>query len=120
MKPMSNVDVYAICQELKDILIDSRMQKAYQPTKDTVLIRFHVAGQGRVDLILQAGVRVHTTHYPPPNPQLPPSFPMLLRKYLKNATVVGVRQHHFDRILELDLQKEQRYRLVVELFSQAI
>jgi len=117
MKPMSNVDVYAICQELKDILIDSRMQKAYQPTKDTVLIRFHVAGQGRVDLILQAGVRVHTTHYPPPNPQLPPSFPMLLRKYLKNATVVGVRQHHFDRILELDLQKEQRYRLVVELFS---
>jgi len=117
MKSMSNVDVYAICQELNDILMDSRMQKAYQPNKDTVLIRFHVAGQGRVDLILQAGVRVHTTHYPPPNPQVPPSFPMLLRKYLKNATVVGVRQHHFDRILEVDLQKEQRYRLVVELFS---
>ena len=117
MKPMSNVDVYAICQELNDTLTDARLQKAYQPNKDTVLIRFHVTGQGRLDLILQAGVRVHTTHYPPPNPQVPPSFPMLLRKYLKNATVVGVRQHHFDRILEVDLQKEQRYRLVVELFS---
>lgn len=117
MKPMSNVDVYAISQELQGILKDARMQKAYQPTKDTVLIRFHVTGQGRVDLLLQAGVRVHTTHYPPPNPQVPPSFPMLLRKYLKNATVTKVRQHNFDRILEVHFQKEQSYRLVVELFS---
>ncbi|HMK54216.1 MAG TPA: ribosome rescue protein RqcH, partial [Methanobacteriaceae archaeon] len=117
MKPMSNVDVYAISQELQDILKDARMQKAYQPTKDTVLIRFHVTGKGRVDLLMQAGVRVHTTQYPPPNPQVPPSFPMLLRKYLKNATVEEVRQHNFDRILEVVLQKEQRYRLVVELFS---
>ncbi|MDP3065499.1 MAG: ribosome rescue protein RqcH, partial [Methanobacteriaceae archaeon] len=117
MKPMSNVDVYAISQELQGILKDARMQKAYQPTKDTVLIRFHVTGQGRVDLLLQAGVRVHTTQYPPPNPQVPPSFPMLLRKYLKNATVTKVCQHHFDRILEVHFQKEQSYRLVVELFS---
>jgi hypothetical protein len=31
MKPMSNVDVYAICQELKDILIDSRIKLTSPP-----------------------------------------------------------------------------------------
>jgi predicted ribosome quality control (RQC) complex YloA/Tae2 family protein len=118
MKAMSNVDVYAVCHELNEILKDSRIQKAYQPSKDTVIIRFHVPGEGRIDVVLQAGLRVHITQYPPENPKIPPSFPMLLRKHLKNATVTEVRQHNFDRILEMDIQKEHRFTLVVELFSQ--
>ena len=118
MKAMSNVDLYAISHELNELLSDARVQKAYQPTRDTVIIRFHVPGKGRVDVAFQAGLRVHTTQYPPENPKVPPSFPMLLRKHLKNATVKGVRQHNFDRILEIDIQKEHRFTLVVELFSQ--
>jgi predicted ribosome quality control (RQC) complex YloA/Tae2 family protein len=118
MKAMSNVDLYAISHELNELLSDARVQKAYQPTRDTVIIRCHVPGKGRVDVAFQAGLRVHTTQYPPENPKVPPSFPMLLRKHLKNATVKGVRQHNFDRILEIDIQKEHRFTLVVELFSQ--
>ena len=118
MKAMSNVDVYAIVHELNELLKDARVQKAYQPTKDTVIIRFHVPGEGRVDVAFQAGLRLHTTQYPPENPKVPPSFPMLLRKHLKNGTVINVRQHNFDRILEMDIQKEHRFTLVVELFSQ--
>jgi predicted ribosome quality control (RQC) complex YloA/Tae2 family protein len=118
MKPMSNVDVYAVVHELNELLKDARVQKAYQPTKDTVIIRFHVPGEGRIDVAFQAGLRVHTTQYPPENPKIPPSFPMLLRKHLKNATVINVRQHNFDRILEMEIQKEHRFTLVVELFSQ--
>jgi len=118
MKAMSNVDLYAISHELNELLKDARVQKAYQPTRDTVIIRFHVPGKGRVDVVFQAGVRVHTTQYPPENPKVPPSFPMLLRKHLKNATVKQVRQHNFDRILEIDIQKEHGFTLVVELFSQ--
>ena len=118
MKAMSNVDLYAISHELNELLKDARVQKAYQPTRDTVIIRFHVPGRGRVDVVFQAGVRVHTTQYPPENPKVPPSFPMLLRKHLKNATVKQVRQHNFDRILEIDIQKEHGFTLVVELFSQ--
>ena len=85
MKNMSNVDVYAVCHELKDLLKGARVDKAYQPTKDTVLIRFHVAGKGRVDIVFQAGRRMHMTQYPLPNPKIPPNFPMLLRKYIKGA-----------------------------------
>jgi predicted ribosome quality control (RQC) complex YloA/Tae2 family protein len=118
MKAMSNVDVYAICKELGEMLKDARVQKAYQPTKDTVLIRFHVPGKGRVDVVFQAGLRVHTTQYPPQNPKIPPNFPMLLRKYIKGGSVTDVSQHNFDRIMRIDIQKEHKYSLVIELFAK--
>ncbi|MCE5214675.1 MAG: NFACT family protein, partial [Methanobacterium sp.] len=117
MKAMSNVDIYTVSSELTKLLKDARFQKAYQPSKDTVLIRFHVPGFGRRDVIFQAGVRVHITNYPPLNPKVPPSFPMLLRKYLNGGTVIQVRQHHFDRIMEIEIQKEHKYTLIIELFS---
>ena len=118
MKAMSNVDVYAICKELGEMLKDARVQKAYQPTKDTVLIRFHVPGKGRVDVVFQAGLRVHSTQYPPQNPKIPPNFPMLLRKYIKGGSVTGVSQHNFDRIMRIDIQKEHKFSLVIELFAK--
>ena len=118
MKNMSNVDVYAVCHELKDLLKGARVDKAYQPTKDTVLIRFHVSGKGRVDIVFQAGRRMHMTQYPLPNPKIPPNFPMLLRKYIKGATVEDVKQYNFDRIVELHVAKEQKFTLVVELFAK--
>ena len=118
MKAMSNVDVYAICKELGELLKDARVQKAYQPTKDTVLIRFHVPGKGRVDVVFQAGLRVHTTQYPLQNPKVPPNFPMLLRKYIKGGSVINVSQHNFDRIMRIDIQKENKFSLVIELFAK--
>ncbi len=118
MKTMSNVDVYAICHEMKEVLKGARVDKAFQPTKDTVLIRFHVAGRGRVDVVFQAGVRMHLTQYPLPNPKIPPNFPMLLRKYIKGATVEDIRQYNFDRIIEIQVKKEQKFTLVVELFAK--
>ncbi len=118
MKGMSNVDVFAISHELRKLLRNARVDKAYQPTKDTISIRFHVPRIGRVDIVFQAGKRVHATKYPLKNPKIPPSFPMLLRKYLKGGIVQDVVQHNFDRIIELHVLKEHRYLLIIELFAQ--
>ena len=118
MKTMSNVDVFAISQELHNLLEGARVDKSFQPSKDTVIIRFHVKGLGRVDVVFQAGVRMHKTQYPLPNPKIPPSFPMLLRKHLKGANVVSIKQHYFDRVVEITVKKEQTFTLIIELFSK--
>lgn len=118
MKNMSNVDVFAICHELKELLKGARVDKAYQPTKDTVILRFHVSGKGRVDVAFQAGRRIHTTQYPLPNPKIPPNFPMLLRKYIKGGTVEDIKQYNFDRIVEFHIAKEEKFTLVAELFAK--
>ena len=115
---MSNVDIYTICQELNDLLTGARVDKSFQPTKDTVVMRFYKAGTGRLDLVIQAGKRIHISQYPLTNPQNPPVFPMLLRKRVKGANVVSVEQHNFDRVVEIKMKKEETYTLIVELFAK--
>ena len=81
-------------------------------------MRFHVAGTGRVDLVMQCGSRIHTSKYPLENPTNPPTFPMLLRKRVKGAHVESVTQHNFDRVVEIKVKKDKYYTIVVELFDK--
>lgn len=118
MKTMSNVDVFAICDELNELIKGARVDKSFQPRKDTISIRFHITGHGRVDIVFQAGKRMHISQYPMVNPQIPPSFPMLLRKRIKGATVISVKQHNFDRVVEIKLKKDAEYSLIIELFDK--
>ena len=115
---MSNVDIFTISDELNNLLTGARVDKSFQPTKDIVVMRFHVAGTGRVDLVMQCGSRIHTSKYPLENPTNPPTFPMLLRKRVKGAHVVSVSQHNFDRVVEIKVKKDKYYTIVVELFDK--
>ena len=118
MKAMSNVDIFTISDELNNLLTGARVDKSFQPTKDIVVMRFHVAGTGRVDLVMQCGSRIHTSKYPLENPTNPPTFPMLLRKRVKGAHVESVKQHNFDRVVEIRVKKDKYYTIVVELFDK--
>ena len=118
MKAMSNVDIFTISDELNNLLTGARVDKSFQPSKDIVVMRFHVAGTGRVDLVMQCGSRIHTSKYPLENPTNPPTFPMLLRKRVKGAHVVSVTQHNFDRVVEIKVKKDKYYTIVVELFDK--
>ena len=118
MKPMSNVDIYTISNELNNLLSGARVDKSFQPTKDIVVMRFHVPGTGRVDLIMQCGSRIHISQYPLENPTTPPTFPMLLRKRIKGAHVESVKQHNFDRVVEIKVKKDKYYTVIVELFDK--
>lgn len=115
---MSNVDIHTIVNELNTQIIDARIDKAYQPTYDTIRIKLRKAGEGRKDLVIQAGVRIHLTDYPQPNPTIPPNFPMLLRKYLSGGSIISIKQHNFDRIVEINVQKKQQFTIIVELFDK--
>ena len=115
---MSNVDIYTISDELDKLLSGSRVDKSFQPTKDIVVVRFHVPGTGRVDLVMQCGSRIHTSQYPLENPTTPPTFPMLLRKRIKGAHVESIKQHNFDRVVEIKVKKDKYYTIIVELFDK--
>ena len=118
MKSMSNVDIYTVCNELNNLLSNARVDKSFQPTKDIVVMRFHVPGTGRVDLVMQCGSRIHTSQYPLENPTNPPTFPMLLRKRIKGAHVESIKQHNFDRVVEIRVKKDKYYTIIVELFDK--
>ena len=118
MKPMSNVDIFTISDELNNLLSGARVDKSFQPTKDIVVMRFHVPGTGRIDLVMQCGSRIHTSQYPLENPTTPPTFPMLLRKRIKGGHVESIKQHNFDRVVEIRVKKDKYYTIIVELFDK--
>ena len=62
--------------------------------------------------------RIHTSQYPLENPTTPPSFPMLLRKRVKGAHVESIKQHNFDRVVEIKVKKDKYYTIIVELFDK--
>ncbi|MHC1631059.1 MAG: ribosome rescue protein RqcH [Methanotrichaceae archaeon] len=117
-KAMSNVDVAAVVAELQD-LVGSFVGKAYQQSADRIVISFQVAGQGKKDLLLEAGRRVHLTQKPRKATKMPPQFPTVLRKYLSGGRIAEVNQYEFDRVVEITVEKGgTKYLLIAELFPK--
>jgi predicted ribosome quality control (RQC) complex YloA/Tae2 family protein len=115
---MSSVDVYAVVRELQ-FLLDSKLEKAYQHTADEIRLKLQEFKTGKYDLIIEAGKRLHLTEHPRESPKLPPSFPMLLRKYMMGGRITRIAQHNFDRIVEIDVTRAGvKNTLVAEMFSQ--
>ncbi|PTD94330.1 fibronectin-binding domain-containing protein [archaeon SCG-AAA382B04] len=113
---MTSVDIAAILSELNKMR-DAKVEKSYQLTKNELLFKFYHYDQGKKNLIVEAGKRIHFTNYPRPAPERPPDFPMILRKYTKNANLKEFNQHNLDRVIEWEIEREQKYRIICELFG---
>ncbi|AEC50969.1 hypothetical protein PNA2_0051 [Pyrococcus sp. NA2] len=111
---MSSVDIRYIVQELKEELKGARIDKVYHEG-DEVRIKLHKTGEGRRDLIIEAGKRLHLTTYIKESSSSPSSFAMLLRKYLSGAFVDEIEQHDFDRIVKIRVGK---FTIIAELFRR--
>jgi predicted ribosome quality control (RQC) complex YloA/Tae2 family protein len=116
---MTNVDVAALAAELAPLLQGARLDKAYQPAKEQVLLRLRRKGTGKLDLLLDLGRFATVTRRPPQNPDKPSMVAQILRNTLENARLSGVSQVGFDRLLRLDLERgDGRHSVVVELFGE--
>jgi predicted ribosome quality control (RQC) complex YloA/Tae2 family protein len=118
---MSSADVAAVVAELSagpKSIIDAKIGKIYQPTNEEIRINLYVFHQGRDNLVIEAGKRIHLSKYLRASPTLPQAFPMLLRKYLMGGRIVSVEQHDFDRIVKIGIERAGVHsNLIVELFA---
>lgn len=116
---MSSVDVAALVKELHPRLLDAKITKIYQHSPDEIRIGLHIFKEGRTNLVIEAGKRLHLTKHPEIAPKFPQSFPMLLRKHLTGGRITDIIQYDFDRIIEMHIQRgEDRTMLLIELFSR--
>ncbi|MGE4495901.1 MAG: ribosome rescue protein RqcH [Methanosarcina sp.] len=119
---MSSADVAAVVAELSagpKSIIDAKIGKIYQPASEEIRINLYVFHQGRDNLIIEAGKRIHLSKHFRASPELPQSFPMLLRKYLMGGRIISIEQHDFDRIVKIGIERAGvRSTLIVELFAR--
>jgi predicted ribosome quality control (RQC) complex YloA/Tae2 family protein len=109
-KQLTSLDLFYLVKELQD-LAGARVQKIYQDGDSVYLVVY--GGQVKQTLVL-APNRITVTEYEHEFPKQPAGFCMLLRKHLINKRIISIKQHEFERIVEIEFA--DRF-LIVELFS---
>lgn len=114
----TSFDVTAVVRELKETIQGSHISNVYQLAEKTLLLKLYKTNNPPLNLVLEAGRRLHLTSYALEKPSTPPAFCMALRKYLREAWLTEVDQHEFDRVVVFRFKgKEGEVRLVLELFG---
>ncbi|NHJ00500.1 MAG: fibronectin-binding domain-containing protein [Candidatus Heimdallarchaeota archaeon] len=118
MKKMSSMDIYVISRELQP-LIGYRVDNIYRDSDDRYyLFKFKGKGVFRSPMLLiEPGVRFYLTEYKHSIPERPSDKIMAIRKHLKGAELVTLKQVEFDRIIQMEFSGKQNYNLYVELFG---
>ena len=116
-RAMSSFDLRAEVAEMAG-LEGARFQKAFEPVPGAFLLRLHLAGEGRANVLAQAGRFVLVTARDVPTPSSPGHFPALLRKHLDNAPLASVTQKGFDRVVTFTFGRDPGIDLVFELFGK--
>ena len=95
-----------VADELKSTLLDAKIDKIFEPTRDEVLITLRTrTDTHRLLLSARSGsARVCLTKESFENPLTPPGFCMLLRKHLTGGRLVDLRREPGDRIVFFDFR----------------
>lgn len=118
--------IYSLVTELKKTIVGGRVEKVNQPEKDEVILTIK-SGRAVHKLSLSASAvypKIYITGFAKPNPQTPPMFCMVLRKYLVGARLLDIRQLDTDRVIFIDFQSmdelgyDSVYTLAVEIMGK--
>lgn len=124
--PLDAICLTAVAAELRRAVIGGKVDKIYQPTRDEVVLHMRT-GQGNVRMLLSANPqhpRAHLTETPRENPDTPPMFCMLLRKYFLGGRILAITQPSMERLLEFrfetlsELGDRVERRLVLECIGR--
>ena len=116
----------AVLRDAQNRILNSRVEKIHQPSRDTVILQLRCDG-GREKLLFginPANPRLYLTQASPENPAEPPMFCMLLRKHLSGGRLLAIRQQPMERLAEFTFQCTSEMgdlvekRLVAELMGR--
>jgi len=115
-KEMASLDVRFLVKELRSLLTGGVFRKIYQYGKSKsrqFLIEVFVPGKGSFWLYIDSN-KMFLTRFKKAVPEEPPMFCMFLRKHLMGKRIKEIRQHEFDRIIEIHTDD---HILIVEMFG---
>jgi predicted ribosome quality control (RQC) complex YloA/Tae2 family protein len=76
-------------------------------------------GGKKETLLIESGIRIHTTEFIKNKKDLPSGFSMKLRKHLRTKKLTSIRQLGMDRVIDLQFGKDEfAAHIIVELYAQ--
>ncbi|KAI5101931.1 hypothetical protein C0J45_7283 [Silurus meridionalis] len=114
----NTVDIRAVISELNHKYVGMRVYNVYDIDSKTYLIRLQRPDSKAV-LLVESGIRIHSTDFEWPKNLMPSGFAMKCRKHLKSRRLVHIKQLGVDRIVDLQFGSgEAAYHLIVELYDR--
>ncbi|XP_055903614.1 ribosome quality control complex subunit NEMF homolog [Eupeodes corollae] len=99
-------------------LVGLRVNQIYDIDNKTFLIRLQ-QHETKCVLLLESGIRFHTTAFEWPKNMAPSGFSMKLRKHLKNKRLEKLTQLGVDRIVDFQFgMNEAAYHIILELYDR--
>lgn len=100
------ITIANIVKELKENLLDGRINKIAQPEADELLLTIKTpSGQKRLYISASASLPlIYLTEMNKPSPMTAPNFCMLLRKHINNGRITGISQPKLERIIRFEIE----------------
>jgi predicted ribosome quality control (RQC) complex YloA/Tae2 family protein len=122
--PYDGLMLKAVVKELQPFC-GQRIDKIFQPENDEIQIQFRSKDKRRLKFSINSSMPYMTmTQIRKQNPNSPPNFLILMRKYLLGAIMIRIEQFGMDRILKLyfeghnELGDPTELRLIFELMGR--
>ena len=117
---------YSIVNEIKNILIDGKVDKIYEPSFDEIILGIYSNGVKHALNFNTNSMyyRANLTTNSKPNPTQAPNFCMTLRKYLQNTHITNIYTNNLERIIFIELEGYNKSKdfstkkLIVELMGK--
>ena len=114
---MSSFDISAVVKEMQP-LVGGRIEKVYHPSLDQLVLSTKIPGEKKAFVHFRVGKWFYLSDKGLESPGPPSDFAMMLRKRITNAHITTIKQQGFDRIVAIELDKEEaHFDLVFELFG---
>ncbi|XP_061553294.1 ribosome quality control complex subunit NEMF-like isoform X2 [Phycodurus eques] len=114
----TTADIRAAIAEINANYMGMRVNNVYDIDNKTYLIRLQKPDSKAI-LLLESGLRIHSTDFEWPKNMMPSGFAMKCRKHLKTRRLTQVKQLGIDRIVDLQFGSEEAaYHLIVELYDR--
>ena len=95
-----------IVNDLNNYLINSKVNKFFEPTKNEIIISLYNNNE-KYSLYINISsdnYRMHLTTISKPNPINPYNFCMVLRKHLTNAKIISILSYDLERTVEISFE----------------
>ena len=115
----SMTDTKAMVRDIRATLLGQRVANIYDLNDKTYLFKFAVPGKSeKILLLLESGVRFHTTKYARDKSDLPSPFAMKLRKHIRTRRLEDVKQLCNDRVVDFKFGSgDAVFHIILELYA---
>ncbi|CAM9368366.1 unnamed protein product, partial [Scytosiphon promiscuus] len=111
-------DVRAMVRDLRSSVLGLRVANVYDLDAKTFLFKLASPGQEKSMLLVESGVRFHTTKFTHEKSDMPSGFSMKLRKHIRTQRLEDVRQVGMDRVVDFKFGSgKASNHVILELYA---